>query len=92
MHTDSETPHSTLQINYRVLLRNFVIEIVIYGSLITAYYFVALRLVASPLSNLFTNNLSHYAIIGLVLIVAQAMLLDRLTTYLLERLGLQRFE
>ena len=91
MHTDSET-HSTLRINYRLLLRNFVIEIVIYGSLLTAYYFVALRLLASPLQNLFTHNLSYYAIAALVLIVAQAMLLENLTTYLLERLGLQRFE
>lgn len=89
MHSDQ---HRKPQANYKQLIGNFAIELVIYGGLVTVYYFLALRLLASPLTNLFQHNLPVYAAIGLLLIVAQAMLLESLTVYLLERLGLQRFE
>lgn len=88
MKTKSHRPH----VSYKLLIRNFVIELVIYGGLVTIYFFVVLRLLASPLSALFARNLPLYAVIGLVLIVVQAVLLESLTSYLLERLGLQRFE
>lgn len=80
------------QASTRLLVRNFVIELAIYGGLVTLYYALALRLLASPLRSLFEQNLLAYAVVALVLIVAQGMLLESLTSYLIERLGLQRFE
>lgn len=88
MHGRHEQPERTR----RILLRNFLIELVIYGGLVTLYYLLALRLLASPLKALFDRNLPLYAVISLALIVAQGVLLEHLTSYLLDRLGLDRFE
>ena len=60
----------------KLLIRNFVIELVIYGGLVTVYYFLALRLLSSPLKILFQKYLPAYAIIALLLIVAQGVLLE----------------
>ena len=78
--------------NYKVLIRNFVIELVIYGGLVTLYFLLVLRLLSIPLYDLFSENLPVYALISLLLIVLQAVLLERLTSFLLDRIGLQRFE
>ncbi len=88
--TDQHTEHP--RVNYRLMFRNFLIEMVIYGGLVTLYYFLALRLLSSPLKMLFEEYLVLYAVAALVLIVAQGVLLENLTSFLLERLGLQRFE
>ena len=87
-HTSHRNPGES----YKILIRNFFIEIVIYGGLVALYYAVALRFLASPLNILFDRSLQVYAVAGLLLIVAQSVLLERLTFFLLERLELQRFE
>lgn len=79
-------------VNKKLLLRNFVIELVIYGVLVALYYVLALRLLSSPLQHLFQERLPVYAVVALLLIVAQGVLLEALTSFLLDRLGLQRFE
>lgn len=75
---------------FRELIRNFVIELIVYGILLVIYFFVALRYLADPLSNLFNNNLVVYAIIGLGLIVIQAVFLEFITSLLFDFLGLHR--
>ena len=76
------------QVPFRELVRNFVIELVVYGILLAIYFFVALRYLAEPLSNLFDNNLIVYAFIGLGLIVVQAVFLEFITSLLFDFLGL----
>ncbi len=76
----------------RVLLRNFLIELMVYGVLVSAYSVVVLRLLGEPLTELFGSNLTTYAFIGLGLIVAQGVLLDIITSFLLDRLRLGRLE
>lgn len=80
------------RIRLKRMLRNFAIELIIYGVLVVLYYFLALRLLSSPLEQLFEEYLPAYAVISLVLIVAQGVLLESLTSFLLKRLGLQRME
>jgi hypothetical protein len=80
------------RIRFKRMLRNFAIELVIYGTLVILYYFLALRLLSSPLEHLFNEYLPAYAVISLILIVAQGVLLESLTSFLLKRLGLQRME
>ena len=72
------------------LLRNLVIELIGYGLLIVAYSVVAQRLLSEPLARLFDNNLVAYAFVGLGLIVAQGLLLDVITSFLLDQLHLDR--
>ena len=58
--------------------------------MVTTYAVVVLRLLGEPLARLFDSNLVAYAFIGLGLIVAQAALLDIITSYLLDLLRLAR--
>ena len=76
----------------RALIRNFAIELIVYGILIVLYAILALRLLGKPLTQLFGGNLIAYAFISLALIVAQAVLLDSFTSFLLDQLRLERME
>jgi hypothetical protein len=76
----------------KILLRNFVIEVAIYALLVVVYFFLVLRLLGKPLESLFENNIVLYAFVALFLIVAQGVLLDGVTTFLINRLGLVRLE
>lgn len=89
-HEDDQHHSSTPPLRWKHALRNFLIELGIYGSLVIAYFYLALRLLVSPLKHLFQTNLPIYAVISLLLIVIQGVLLESLTSFLLERLGLQR--
>jgi hypothetical protein len=44
------------------------------------------------LANLYEDNLTLYAWVALALIVAQGVVLDGVTTFLLDRLRLARFD
>lgn len=76
----------------KILLRNFLIELAIYSLLVVIYVYVALRLLAEPLEALFDTNLVVYAFLGLILILAQAVLLEAVTTFIVSRLKLERYE
>lgn len=75
-----------------MLVRNFVIELIVYSILVVAYFVIALRLLGEWLDRLFHSNLVTYALISLGLIVAQGVLLDVITSFLLDRLNLSRLE
>jgi hypothetical protein len=74
------------------LIRNFAIEMVVYGALLVGYFFLVLRLLAYPLEQLFSSSLVLYAILALVLIVAQAVLLELVTSFAMKLLGLDKLE
>jgi hypothetical protein len=74
------------------IVRSVLIELLLYGTLMTLYVLVILRLLPAPLQSLFHNNLLVYAAVSLLLIVAQGALLEALTSFLLDRLRLERFE
>lgn len=76
----------------RTLIRNFAIEVLIYTALIVGYFFLVLRFLGKPLEQLYTNNLIMYAFVALALIVAQAAVLELITSFLINRLGLERLE
>ena len=78
--------------NVRVLLRNFAIEVVIYAVLVVIYFLLVLRLLGKPLERLFENHIGLYAFVALFLIVAQGVVLDGVTSFLINRLGLDRLE
>jgi hypothetical protein len=77
---------------WRILLRNFVIEVLVYSALVVAYFFLVLRFLADPLKDLFDNNLVVYAFVSLALIVVQGAVLEYITSFLIGRLGLERLE
>jgi hypothetical protein len=75
-----------------VLVRNFAIELLIYGVLVVGYSLVIFRWLSDHLGQLFHWNLTIYAFAALGLIVAQGVLLDLFTSLLLDVLNLDRLE
>jgi len=78
--------------NLPKLIRNFLIELVVYGILLVIYFFAVLRFLSGILSDLFLDNTILYAVVGLSLIVLQAVALEAVTSYLLRLLRLDRLE
>jgi hypothetical protein len=76
----------------RKMIGNFLIELVIYAALVIGYFFLVLRLLGEPLNNLFASNLTLYAFLALALIVAQAVLLEAVTSFIMGLLGLDQLE
>jgi hypothetical protein len=76
----------------RKLIRNFAIEVLIYAVLVVGYFFLILRYLGDPLKQLFDENLILYAFVALGLIVVQGAALEIITSFLLNRLGLERLE
>ena len=89
MSAEEENTHQP-EVPFRELLRNFIIEMLVYSVLIAIYFYIALRFLADPLARLFHSSLIAYAVIGLGLIVAQAVLLEIVTSWLFDFLGLHR--
>ena len=80
--------NSTLLVTRRLLL-NFFFELIVYGILLSIYFWLVLRLLAQPLDQLFRLNPVVYAVATLVLIVLQGVGLEIITTFLVERLGIE---
>ena len=74
--------------NLRKLVRNFIIELAVYGVLLVVYFFAVLQFLGGMLHNLYLTNTTIYAVVGLVLIVAQAVVLEAVTSYLIRLLRL----
>jgi len=75
----------------KILLRNLLIEIIIYGFFIYGYYMLVLRFLDDWLMTIFHTNLVNYSLVGLGLIVIQAILLDFITSYLMKFIRLDQF-
>ncbi len=74
------------------MIASFAIELVIYAILVVAYFLLVLRLLGQPLYRLFSANLVPYAFLALVLIVAQAVALEAVTSFIMGLLGLDQLE
>ena len=75
-----------------MLVRNFLIELVLYGILVVVYFLLVLRLLGDWLAGLFGSNLPLYAFLSLGFVVVQAVFLDGVTSFLLDWLNLERLE
>jgi hypothetical protein len=76
----------------RKMMGSFAIELLIYSVLVVAYFFAVLRLLGDPLSDLYSSNLVLYAFLALGLIVAQAVVLEAVTSFIMGLLGLDQIE
>ena len=70
----------------RRTLRAFVVELVLYGVLVTAYFFGVLLFLGSWLVQLEMQHIRLYAVVAIFLIIGQAVLLEAITTALLRLL------
>jgi len=74
------------------LIRNFLLELLLYAALVVVYFVLVLRWLGDPLLQMFGENLRLYAVVSLMLIIIQGVALDAITGFLVERLGLERLE
>ncbi len=70
-------------------LRSMGLELIIYAPIVTAYLFIVLRFAGDFLEHLFLQSPLLYTLICVVAILAQGVLLDLLTSWLLRRFGLR---
>ena len=71
-------------------LRSMGIELLIYAPVVLVYWLLVLRYGSELLERLFHQSLVVYTIFSAVAILAQGVLLDLLTSWLLRRFGLRR--
>ncbi len=76
----------------RRLLRNLVLEVIVYSILLLVYFLIVLRYLGEPLNELFHQSLVVYAGATLLLIVAQSVALDFITSFLVARLDIDKSE
>ena len=70
----------------RLTLKAFLIELMVYGTLVVAYFFLVLHFLGAWLHELQLTRLKTYAVVSLALIIGQAAVLEIVTTWLLKKL------
>jgi Kef-type K+ transport system membrane component KefB len=65
-------------------LRAFLFELVIYAALVVAYFFLVLHFLGGWVARLHADDRKLYAIVALLLIIGQGVLLETITTALLN--------
>ena len=80
------------RLEIRRLIRNFAIEVLVYAALVLGYFLLVLQFLGQPLARLFSDNLVLYAIVALLLIVAQGVVLEAVTSFIMGLLGLDQLE
>ena len=63
--------------------RSFLIELLVYAALVTAYVFFVIGLFGNWLNALYHSNKTLYAVAALALIVGQGVVLEAVTSFLL---------
>jgi hypothetical protein len=64
----------------------------VYAALVLGYFLLVLQFLGQPLAWLFSDNLVLYAAVALVLIVAQGVVLEAVTSFIMGLLGLDQVE
>ncbi len=72
--------------------RRLVLEFVVYGILVTAYFLMVLRFLGQPLHTLSGNHLGGYALVSIMLVLLQAVGLDHLTAWIVRRFYVEPLE
>lgn len=65
------------------MFKSFSIELVVYGALVVAYFFLVLHFLGDWLYHLFREERKTYAAMALLLIIGQGIVLEILTRALL---------
>ncbi len=73
-------------------LRSYLVEVVVYAALVAAYYFLVLHFMGPWLADFYESNRKSYAALALGLILAQGLILEIVTRWLLAWLNPRREE
>jgi hypothetical protein len=64
-------------------VRMFVLELCLYGVLVSVYLLFVLKFLSGWLTGLFHEHRSFYAFVSLLIMITQAVVLERLTSLVL---------
>jgi hypothetical protein len=67
-------------------VRSFAIELVVYGILVAAYFFLVLHFLGDWLAQLDHDRIKTYAVVSIALIIGQAVVLESVTTLIFKLL------
>ncbi|MEO5717159.1 MAG: hypothetical protein ABIR29_01145 [Chthoniobacterales bacterium] len=70
----------------RKTLYSFLGELVVYGILVVAYFFLVLHFLGDWLANMNKENVKLYAVVAIALIIGQAVVLESVTTFIFRLL------
>jgi hypothetical protein len=68
----------------RNTLRAFFVELAVYAALVVGYFFAVLHFLAGWIAQLEKTHITIYAFVALGLIIAQGIVLESLTTWLMR--------
>ena len=72
------------------LFKSFSLELPVYAGLVVIYFFLVLHFLGRRLYDIFRHERTMYAVLALLLIVAQGIVLESLTRALLAKFGRKR--
>jgi hypothetical protein len=75
--------------SFRPMMRSLAIELAIYAPLVTIYFLIIISFAKDLLLHIYYELPVVYSIATLLLIVAQGVLLEALTSWLLRKIGLR---
>jgi ABC-type molybdate transport system permease subunit len=75
--------------SFKPLFRSLMIELTIYAPLVTGYFLLVILFAKEPIVEIYQNKPIAYAILATIIIVAQGVLLEALTSWLLRKIGLR---
>jgi hypothetical protein len=73
-----------MKADIRNSLKQFLLELVVYAVMVTAYYLFVLHLLGPGLKNLYDHERRVYAALALALIVGQGLFLEVVTRLLMR--------
>jgi len=75
--------------SFKPLMKSFGIDLIVYIPLATIYFLIIVQFAQEPLTRLFSDQPVTYAIVGIALLVSQAVFLEVVISWLLRRIGLR---
>ncbi len=86
---DSEISTPQRDPSFKPMMRSMGLELVIYAPLVTIYFLIVITFAKDLLLHIYYEMPVIYSIVTLLVIVAQGVLLEALTSWLLRRIGLR---
>lgn len=87
--TEERNTGNTKDPSFRPMMRSLALELAVYAPLVTVYFLIVITFAKDLLLKIYYEMPVVYSIVTLLVIVAQGVVLEALTSWLLRRIGLR---
>jgi hypothetical protein len=87
--SDKKNPTSQRDPSFKPMMRSLGLELAFYGPLVTIYFLIVMAFAKDLLLQIYYEMPVVYSVVTLFVIVAQGVLLEALTSWLLRKIGLR---